>query len=57
MPEAVQTIITRVADGTLSAAAYFNSMLGALYQLNRASNFQLPPGDRYDLVVGYRWGR
>ena len=26
-------------------------------QLNRASNFQLPPGDRYDLVFGYRWGK
>ena len=26
-------------------------------QLNRASNFQLPPGDRYDVVFGYRWGK
>ena len=26
-------------------------------QLNRASNFQLPPGDRYDLIFGYRWGK
>ena len=26
-------------------------------QLNRASNFQLPPGDRYDIVFGYRWGK
>ena len=26
-------------------------------QLNRASNFQLGPGDRYDMVFGYRWGR
>jgi len=26
-------------------------------RLNRASNFQLPPGDRYDLVLGYKWGR
>ena len=26
-------------------------------QLNRASNFQLPPGDRYDIIFGYRWGK
>ncbi len=25
-------------------------------QLNRASNFQLRPGDRYDLILGYRLG-